>query len=69
MTSDPNSEPTDESETAVDDVRRVREALHRESGGDIRKHIAESNRLLAERAESLGLKLPRPAPGAVTGSP
>ncbi len=67
--SDGLAEPrASESETTVDDVRRVRARLHRESGGDLRKHAAESNRLLAERAEALGLKIVQPAPAAATDS-
>lgn len=56
-----------ESETAVDDVRRVREQIHRESGGDVRKHVAESNRFLAERREALGLA-PEVLPAAHTAN-
>ena len=43
--------------TAVDDVRRVRERLDRESDGDIYKHIEQSNRALEEYCEKLGLKV------------
>lgn len=43
--------------TAVDDVRRVRERLDRESDGDIYKHIEQSNRALEECREKLGLKV------------
>lgn len=52
--------------TAVDDVRRVRERLDQESGGEIYKHIEQSNRALEKYREKLGLKVvqrpSRPAP-------
>jgi hypothetical protein len=47
-------------ETAVDDVRRIRERLDRESEGDIQKHIEHSNRALEEYREKLGLKVVQP---------
>jgi len=31
--------------TAVDDVRLVREKIAREHGGDLRKHLEETNRI------------------------
>jgi hypothetical protein len=46
--------------TAVDDVRRIRERLDRESDGDIYKHIEQSNRALEEYREKLGLKVVQP---------
>jgi hypothetical protein len=49
-------------ETAVNDVRRVREQLQRESGGDLRKHVEHSNRVLTEFAERLGVKVLQPPP-------
>lgn len=48
----PESEPT-----PVDDVRRVRERLSREAGGDIHKLVEESNRFFEIYREKLGLKL------------
>ena len=58
MTSE-NRQPESES-TPVDDVRRVRERLSREAGGDIRKLIEESNRVAELYREKLGLKLVPP---------
>jgi hypothetical protein len=46
--------------TAVDDVRRVRERLDRESGGSIQSLIEQSNRALEEHREKLGLKVVQP---------
>ena len=37
-----NPEPT-----AADDVRRVREKIAGEHGGDLRKHVEETNRITA----------------------
>ena len=42
--------------TAVDDVRRVRERLDRESGGDLRKHVAETNRIFEQLRSKLHIK-------------
>lgn len=39
--------------TAVDDVRRVREKIARQHGGNLREHIAETNRI----GEALRVKL------------
>jgi len=52
------SDPKSEFETTpVDDVRRVRERLSREAGGDVRELVKESNRLFEEYREKLGLKV------------
>ncbi len=61
---------TEREETAVDDVRRVREQLQRESGGDIGRHIEQSNRVLDEYREKLALKVVQPPPsvGRRTGT-
>jgi len=48
----PSSEPT-----AVDDVRRVREAIAREDGGDIRKHIETTNRIGEELRSKLKVQV------------
>jgi len=48
--------------TAVDDVRRVRERLDHESGGDMRRHIANTNAAFEQLRDRIGLKLvPLPA--------
>ena len=47
-------------ETPVDDVRRVRERLDREAGGDVHR-LAEAARQAAEQyREKLGLKIVAP---------
>lgn len=58
----PTTPSTVARETALDDVRRVREALHRASGGSIRARVDESNRLLEPTADELGLRIVPPAP-------
>ncbi len=46
----------DESEmTPVDDVRTVRERLHREAGGDIHVLVERANEVLHRYREQLGL--------------
>lgn len=52
---------TREEETAVDDVRRVRERLSREAVGDVRKLAEASTRLVEELRDQLGLKPVPPA--------
>ena len=51
-------------ETPVDDVRRIREQLSREAGGDIQKLIEQSQRFFEEYREKLGLKLVSPPKSA-----
>jgi hypothetical protein len=51
----PQPEPT-----AVDDVRRVREEIASRHGGDIREHMAETNRLFEEISKQLKLKVVLP---------
>jgi hypothetical protein len=55
------SHSTSES-TAVDDVRRVRERIHRESGGDLKKHIEETNRVFEALGAKLGVNVVSPPP-------
>jgi hypothetical protein len=43
-------------ETPVDDVRRVRERLDREAGGDVRALAQESRRVSDELLKKLGLR-------------
>jgi hypothetical protein len=49
-------------ETAVDDVRRIREQIDRESGGDLKKHVEQTNRIVEEYREKLGLNVLQPRP-------
>jgi len=55
------NQPTQEP-TAVDDVRRVRESIARQHGGDLRAHMKETNRIFQELREKLGLKEATPSP-------
>jgi hypothetical protein len=49
--------PEDGDATAVDDVRVVRQAIAAEHAGDMRQHMAETNRIFAELQRKLGLKI------------
>ena len=53
------SETPDRPETAVDDVRRIRERF---DGAGLSQHVRESNRRLEELREELSLVLVPPAP-------
>jgi hypothetical protein len=46
--------------TPVDDVRRIREQLSREAGGDMRKLAELGMRAFEQYREKLGLKLVKP---------
>ena len=46
--------------TPVDDVRRVREEIHEEFAGDIRKVADHANQVAEEYREKLGLKVVLP---------
>ena len=48
-------------ETPVDDVRRVRERLSREAGGDVRRLADQSRRAAKKYRRKLGLKSAAPA--------
>jgi hypothetical protein len=47
-------------ETAVDDVRRIREQIERESGGDMRTHVEQTIRIVEEYCLKLGLNVVQP---------
>lgn len=49
-------------ETPVDDVRRIRERLHREAGGNIHKLIEDAKTVAEQYREKLGLKVVQPPP-------
>lgn len=50
-------------ETAVDDVRRVREAIDRQHAGDLRAHVEETRRIAAALRDRLRIKtVPSPTP-------
>ncbi len=49
--------------TAVDDVRRVRDRIAHEHGGDLRKHVEETNRIAEQIRAKLKVKIvPAPPP-------
>ena len=47
---------TEREETPVDDVRRVRERLDREAGGDVHRLAEQSRRVTERLRRKLGLK-------------
>jgi hypothetical protein len=49
--------------TAVDDVRYVREKIAAQHGGDIRAHMAETNRLFEQINSKLKLRVIPPPSG------
>ena len=57
---DITTKPTAPEETAVDDVRRIREQFDREFGGDIHKHVQQTNRVVEALREKLGPKIVQP---------
>ena len=60
------SEPVEtkpQEQTAVDDVRRVREGIAKRHGGDLRAHMEETNRIFEELRERLNLRVVEPAKG------
>lgn len=59
---DMQSKHTATDETAVDAVRQVRDRLDRESAGDIGKHVEETNRVVEELRQKLGLTIVQPPP-------
>lgn len=59
-----NSQEQTESheKTGVDDVRLVRERIAAQYKGDLRKHIADTDQIVAPLIEKLGLKEGSPSP-------
>lgn len=55
------SEAQTAAETPVDDVRRVRERLDREAGGDVHELARQSREAARQLRERLGLKEVKPA--------
>jgi hypothetical protein len=51
----------DAKRTAVDDVRRVREKIARQHGGDLNKHVEKTNSITAEIREKLKVKVVLPS--------
>lgn len=47
---------TEREETPVDDVRRIRESLDREAGGDVVRLLEQSHEFFEKHWKSLGLK-------------
>jgi hypothetical protein len=52
--------PTPPTETAVDDVRRIREQLSREAGGEIRRHVEQTQEVFLKLQSQLRLRLVSP---------
>ena len=52
--------PENHQPTAVDDVRRVREEIARQHGGNIREHMAETNRIFERVRAKLNLRAVTP---------
>jgi hypothetical protein len=50
-------------ETPVDDVRRVRERLSRDAGGDVHRLVEESRRAVERLRHALGLRSAPPPEG------
>ncbi len=46
--------------TAVDDVRKIRDRLSREAGGDVRKLAEQSRLAIQQLGRELGLKMKKP---------
>ena len=61
MSADSYNKMDPSEETGVADVRRVREQIAAQYHGDLRKHITETNRIVAPLIEKLGLKEGIPA--------
>jgi hypothetical protein len=47
-------------ETTVDDVRKIRKEFQKQSGGSLRVHVEQSNCVLEQYRQSLGLKVVQP---------
>ena len=56
MSADSEKKVDPSEETGVADVRRVREKIAAQYNGDLRKHVAETNRIVEPLIEKLGLK-------------
>ncbi len=52
--------PNPSGPTAIDDVRRVRDKIARDHGGDLHKHVEETNRIAAEIQARLKVKIVAP---------
>jgi hypothetical protein len=61
----PEMTPPEHEVTSVDDVRRVREKIARDHGGDLLAHVRETNRIAAELRSKLNVK---PAPPSPSGA-
>jgi len=61
MSADSQNKTDPSEETGVADVRRVREKIAAQYHGDLRQHIADTNRMVEPLIEKLGLKQGIPA--------
>ena len=61
MSADSQNKTDPSEETGVADVRRVREKIAAQYHGDLREHIADTDRIVEPLIEKLGLKQGIPA--------
>ncbi len=61
MTADSQNKMDPSEEAGVADVRRVREMIAAQYHGDLREHVAGTNRIVEPLIEKLGLKQGIPA--------
>ncbi|HZL35777.1 MAG TPA: hypothetical protein VFC78_10745 [Tepidisphaeraceae bacterium] len=61
MSADSQNKTDPSEETGAADVRRVREKIAAQYHGDLREHIADTNRIVEPLIEKLGLKQGIPA--------
>ena len=61
MSADSQNKTDPSEETGVADVRRVREKIAAQYHGDLREHVADTNRIVEPLIEKLGLKKGVPA--------
>jgi hypothetical protein len=62
MTQPPNEIDSSSENSGVADVRLVRAKIAAQYNGDLRRHVADSDRLVASLVEKLGLKQGLPPP-------
>ncbi len=61
MSADSQNNVDPSEETGVADVRRVRDKIAAQYHGDLREHVAQTNRIVEPLIEKLGLKEGIPA--------
>jgi len=63
MTQSPKTQIPPSEESGVDDVRAVRDKISQQYNGDLRKHVADTERLVEPLIQKLGLKRGAPPRG------